>query len=197
MKKGLLWMVLVIVFTACGEEKLFIPKPRSFPKIEFPAEKKYSDFDESYCSFGFRYPEDVEVKQDKYFFDGKPVHPCWFDLNRKLFNSTIHCSYYPVDGRKSLDDLVNDAYKLAGKHNVKAEFYEETVLDLPGNVKGVLFEIEGDVATPLQFFLTDSTDHFFRASLYFNNSVNPDSIAPILDYVKTDIDTLLESFYWN
>lgn len=186
-----------LCFTSCGEDKLYLPKPRSFPKINYPEARVYQNFDESYCDFGFKFPQYSKVNQDKYFFEDKPVHPCWFDLNSTSFNSTLHCSYYPLNGRKSLDDLVNDAYRLAGKHNVKAEYYEESVLNYPGNVKGVFFEIEGDVATPVQFFLTDSVNHFFRASLYFNSRVNPDSIAPILDYVKEDLDTMLQSFTWK
>jgi len=186
-----------ILLASCQEDKLFLPKPRSFPKISYPDTKIYKDFNENYCDFGFRYPSYSTIKQDEYFFEEKPVHPCWFDIQSNVFNATMHCSYYPLSGRKSLDDLVNDAYRLAGKHNVKAEYYEESILNYPGDVKGVLFEIEGDVATPVQFFLTDSTTHFFRASLYFNSKVNPDSIAPVLDYVMQDIDTLLQSFHWK
>lgn len=197
MYRVVLGMALVILLSGCQEEKLFLPKPRSFPKISYPETKVFQNFGESYCDFGFRYPTYSSIKQDKYFFEDKPVHPCWFDIESSLFNATMHCSYYPLNGRKSLDDLVNDAYRLAGKHNVKAEYYEESVLNYPGDIKGVLFEIEGDVATPVQFFLTDSTSHFFRASLYFNSKVNPDSIAPVLDYVMQDIDTLLQSFYWK
>jgi len=60
-----------------------------------------------------------------------------------------------------------------------------------------MFEIEGDVATPIQFFLSDSTNHFFRASLYFENKVQVDSMAPVYEFVRQDIDTLLSTFYWK
>ncbi len=196
--KKLSWIFLLFLIfsSSCERENLIIPKPRLYPKVNFPS-KEYQDFQKDYCSFGFRFPNYAEIKKDDYFFEDKPYHPCWFDIEIPSLNGKLHCSYYPVGKRKDLDNLVNDAYKLAGKHNVKAEYYEEQVIRLPNKVNGVLFEIEGDVATPLQFFLSDSTNHFFRASLYFNDKVNSDSIAPIYDFVKADIDTLIHSFYWK
>ena len=83
------------------------------------------------------------------------------------------------------------------KHNIKANYRKETIIDNGHGVKGILFEIEGPVASPLQFYLTDEKDHFFRASLYFNSKVNPDSTAPVLKYLRSDIDTLIASFKWK
>ena len=47
----------------------------------------------------------------------------------------------------------------------------------------------------LQFYLTDSTNHFLRGALYFNTEVN-DSIAPVSIFLKDDIKHLIESFRW-
>jgi len=197
MRNKTIFILAVLLFViSCKEENLYLPKPRMYPKVNFPA-KNYQDFDKEYCSIGFRYPTYAKILKDEYFFDDKPLDPCWFDLSIPSLNGTLHCSYFPVSNRSDLDELITDSYELAGKHNIKAEYYNEFVLDYPGNVKGVLFEIEGDVATPVQFFLSDSSNHFFRGSLYFNNQVRPDSMSPIYDFVRQDIDTLLHSFYWK
>ena len=60
-----------------------------------------------------------------------------------------------------------------------------------------MYDIGGDAASPLQFFVTDSTKHFLRAALYFNTEPNADSLAPVVEYTKQDIDRLLESFQWK
>jgi len=58
-------------------------------------------------------------------------------------------------------------------------------------------EFTGRAASPLQFFLTDSTNHFLKASLYFNSKVNPDSIAPIAEFVKVDVAELINTLKWE
>ena len=63
-------------------------------------------------------------------------------------------------------------------------------------VFGTVFELQGDVATPFQFYLTDSTDQFIYAEILFNSRPNYDSLKPSLDYLKKDLDTLLNTFKW-
>ena len=81
---------------------------------------------------------------------------------------------------------------MAGKHNVRAEFRKESIIEKPGNVNGLLFEISGPVASAIQFYVTDSINHFFRASLYFESHVNPDSTAPVLTFMKQDIFNIID-----
>lgn len=189
--------LIIICFCSCQQTELGIPKPRMYPKVDYP-ERNQIQFDESYCNIGFVYPDYFKVEQDKYFFDEKPVDPCWFDLDSEELNSQLHCSYIPIKDRKHFDKLVNDAFKMTSKHNQKANYRKEQLIENSDEkVYGILFEHDGPVASPLQFFVTDSTDHFFRGSLYFRSKVNPDSIAPVYTFVKTDILDLIESFNWN
>jgi len=187
-------LLMIILAASCGSEQLYNPKPRSFPKIDFP-EKEYTTFDEGYCSFNFEYPAYAKIAKDKFFFEGKPKDECWFDLHLPPFNGDLHCSYISLDDRTHFDKMVNDAFTLVGKHNVKAQFRDDFPIQKE-NVSGMLFELKGDVASNLQFYLTDSVNHFFRASLYFNSKVYPDSIAPIYDFVKEDVLKIIETFEW-
>ena len=52
-----------------------------------------------------------------------------------------------------------DAFQLAGKHNVKADYIDELPVKKPNNVSGFVFNIEGPAACPFQFYLTDSIHH--------------------------------------
>lgn len=189
--------LITILACSCQQAELGVPKPRMYPKVDYP-ERNQIQFDENYCQLNFNYPDYFTVKQDKYFFDEKPIDPCWFDLESQNLNSQLHCSYIPIRDRKHFDKLVNDAFKMTSKHNQKANYRREQLIEnSEENVYGLLFEHDGPVASPMQFFVTDSTQHFFRASLYFKSQVNPDSIAPVYSFVKTDILDLIESFKWN
>ena len=68
---------------------------------------------------------------------------------------------------------------------------------LKATVFGALFQLDGDVATPFQFYLTDSTERFVYGEVLFNSSPNYDSIKPSLNYLKKDLEQLLETFKWE
>lgn len=173
-----------------------LPKPRTYPRVDFP-DKKYEKTDLEDCSFRFEKPVYAKVVKDEFFFDEKTPDPCWFDVVYPQFNGKLHCSYYPVKGRTTFDSLVTDAFELVGKHRIKANYRDEFVIKKDNNVSGILFDLGGPVASPMQFFLTDTTQHFFRAALYFENKVNPDSMNIIHEFVKEDINKMIETFSWD
>lgn len=62
---------------------------------------------------------------------------------------------------------------------------------------GLIYDIKGNAASEFQFHLTDSLNHFLVGSLYFNTPPNQDSIQPVLDFVKQDIEHLFSTFEWK
>ena len=191
-----LGFVLVLVILVGCEETVTTPKPRAFPKVEFPI-KDYEKFDENYCHFTFEKPVSALVQQDTLFFNESTVDPCWFDLYYPAFNCRIHCSYYPITEENPLSKLNDDAFKLAMEHNRKATYIDEVRVEKPNNVSGFIFNLEGPVATPFQFYLTDSTQHFIRGALYFRTQIRPDSLAPMYEFVKQDISHMINTFAWK
>ncbi|HMQ46292.1 MAG TPA: hypothetical protein PKA00_01490 [Saprospiraceae bacterium] len=193
-----IWLVffLTLFTTACSDAPTLTLKPRAYPKVAYP-EKSYQDFKEPYCPFSFQYPTYARIVKDTAFFGEKPLHECWFDLYFTDFDSRLYCSYLPIASGEEFEKLQQDAFKLADKHNKKANYIDEIRIDTEQGVSGFAFVIEGPAASPFQFFLTDSTDHFLRASLYFNAQVNPDSIAPVYHFIREDILKLIETFQWN
>ena len=189
-------LIIFLTFFSCGEEVSIIPKPRAYPRIDFP-EKTYEVFDKDYCEFTFDFPAYAKIIQDTTFFDELPVDPCWFDVYYPDFNGRIHCSYRPIDKENSLEKLKQEAFKMANWHNKRANYIEEILIQKPNKVSGFAFNMRGPSASPFQFYLTDSTNHFFRASLYFNTQVQPDSLAPVYEFVKGDILKMIETFEWN
>lgn len=188
--------LLIALAVSCSEQPAS-PKPRMYPRVVFPDRNPVRVSPES-CEFSFTFPDFGVVKKDSFFFGEEPIHPCWFDVQIQDLNAVLYCCYYPISTSNSLDKLIIDAFAMAGKHNLKANYRRESLIENPGErVFGLLFDIEGPVATPVQFFLTDSTHHFFRASLYFNDKVDPDSTKIVLDFLKPDISKMIESFSWQ
>lgn len=185
-----------IILLSCGEET-YTPKPRSFPRVEYPA-KVYQKFDTSFCKFTFAYPQYARFQRDSFnFFDNKTPSECWFSLHVPTLNVAIYFSYYNIDGNNTLAKLRDDAYKLAGKHNIRADYIDELPISKPNKVGGVAFDIQGPAGCPFQFFVTDSTRHFLRAALYFNAKARPDSLAPVVNFMKTDLMEMINTFEWK
>jgi len=179
-------LLIIIIFCGCGDEPY--PKPNGYPRLVLP-NIGYENWRNN-CNVFFRKPIEasIETVQQK---------PCFFNLYYPSLNAKIHCSYMPVNG--NLKEIIDQEYKLKEKHNqfstnIKERVYHNEIK----NVHALLFNISGTKsATPLQFFITDSINHFFRGTLYFNTSPNNDSLATAIEFIKTDIDTLVESFEWK
>ena len=173
-----------------------IPKPRTYPRVEFPA-KKYKEMDAEYCPFRCEIPVYSEVQKDSSFFDEKPLHECWFDLNISSLKATIYCSYSEIHSSKELEKAIRDAFTLAHKHQQKANYLDEIPYKKSMEYSGMIFDLEGHAASPFQFYMTDSARHFFRGSLYFHSQTQADSLAPISSFLKEDIIHLMNSLQWK
>lgn len=188
----------IVFFTlcGCGGEQVFTPKPRMYPHIAFP-EKGVKSYENPACPFTFELPAYAEVSQDRYVFEGQAQNECWFNINIPTLNGTLYCSYIDIDDQNNFDKVIRDAFKIVSEHNAKANYRDERVIKNDQGAGGLAFKISGPVATPFQFYMTDTTDHFFRASLYFNNKVEPDSMAPIHQFVIEDMEHLISTFEWK
>ncbi len=189
-------LFLPLIQTAC-EERIAVPKPRAYPRVVYP-EKVYKPFDASYCHFTFDMPVYAAIERDTAFFDEKPRDDCWFNLDVPSLSATIYCSYYPLKGRKDFDELVRDAFEMTQKHNIKASYIEEIPVHRPADqVYGIIFNVEGPAASSYQFFLSDSTRNFVRGALYFNTKARPDSLAPVVEFMKKDLNRMVETLRWE
>ena len=118
------------------------------------------------------------------------------DIYYPYMKATLYLSYVRVEN--NIDSLLNDAYKLPGKHMVKAEEIPERVfISKEHKVYGTLFTVVGNAASQLQFFLTDSTKSFLVGSLYFYSRPNYDSIMPAAKYIERDVIQLMETLRWK
>lgn len=192
-----LFFALALMAIACSEPPPSIPKPRAYPRVIYP-EKKLVSFNEAQCPFTTRIPMYFKTLKDSLQTGKEKDFNCWYDLYCEELNGYLHMSYVPITSRRQFDGLVNDAFEMADKHNIKASYRQESVISHEDRkLYGLIFEIDGPVATPLQFFVTDSTEHFLRASLYFKSAVNRDSIAPVYDFLREDVYGMIEGLAWR
>ena len=190
--------LLLILFTiGCAEAPVQLPKPRIYPRVIYP-EKSYTLTDQADCMFTMESPDYFLFIKDTSASSNEETNPCWFDMYCESLNAYLHFSYHPVKNGAYFEKLIQDAFEMADKHNIKADYRDELRIEYPEkDVHGLLFELGGPVATPIQFFLTDSTTHFLRGSLYFKDKINRDSIAPVYDFLKEDIARMIGTFEWR
>ncbi len=148
---------------------------------------------ESSCPFNMEVPvySDVEIYRETQAGDS-----CWFNLVYPKFRAKIHFTYLPVQG--NLDVLQAETYEFAMKHEMKADAIIRTPFRV-GNreVFGQLYDLKGEAASQCQFYITDSTSNFIRAALYFEVRPNPDSIAPVLAFIREDIIHITQTIEWR
>lgn len=185
-------LATLLMFTACQFEQNTMPKPRGYYRINFP-QKTYTDFNEG-CAFTFSYPSYATLVTDR----DKNAQDCWKNLNFPQFNGVLHLTYYSFLLPKAYNEMTENARTLAMKHSVKADAIDQRIINYPDKkVYGIYYSIDGNTASSVQFFLTDSVQHYFRGALYFNERPQYDSIQPVVNFIKTDIDKLIESFQWK
>lgn len=188
MRQGFLLISIIVLLAAC--EKEYVPKPRGYYRISFP-EKTYQAIKQ-----GIPYQFNIPI-YSKLIPDTKTnAEPFWGNIEIPANNAEIHISYKKLEGNLSV--LTEESRSLAYKHSIKADAIDEQIFVNPlKNVYGTIYFIDGNAASPVQFFLTDSSKHFLRGALYIREIPNIDSIRPVIDFLSQDIIHLIETTSWN
>jgi gliding motility-associated lipoprotein GldD len=181
----------VIPFVLYSCQNSYVPKPRGYYRIDFPV-KEYRQFDTTF-PYTFEYPVYAKIVRDS----SRMAEPYWINIVYYPFNAQLHISYKPV--RNNLAIYLNDAHTLVNKHIPKANaISQREYVDADEKVFGLVYEITGsDAASTYQFYLTDSTKHFVRGALYFDLVPNNDSLAPVIDFLKKDVEHMITTFRWK
>ena len=183
-------MVVACTLIACSSPSS--PKPYGYFRITTP-DTAYMPFDAK-CP---RYPYTFDLSANARVKPRTDVdEPYWINIYYPALDATIHCSYKPV--QHNLRELTNDALEFVYRNASHATSIPEREYARPeAHVYGVLFDLEGNTASSCQFFVTDSTKNFFRASVYCNCPPNADSLAPVYEYLRKDVIRMVETFEWK
>ena len=192
--KFLFFHVLLILTVVQGCREAYTPKPRAYFRIDLPA-KEYRILEGEY-PYRFELPVYSEIKKYSGKWSLTDTAEYWINVEYPRFHGRLHLTYKPVGG--DLASLIEDAHTFVFKHSVKADAINQQEYENPENkVYGVLFDIKGNTASSLQFYMTDSVSRFLRGALYFDHEPNKDSIAPVNEFIRQDIVHLIETLSWN
>ncbi len=194
MKRAELFFFMFVImglFLLVSCNQSYTPKPRGYLRLDLP-NHRYKTFDEA-KNFSFEYPEYAVVEIDS----SRPEAYDWYTIQFPSMKASLHLSYKKVNN--NLPKLLEDAHTMAFKHLPKASGIADSIFFIPEHqVEGLFYLISGKgVASPIQFYLTDTTRHFLRGALYFNFLPNNDSVAPVIQHLKTDINHLVSTLEWK
>jgi len=179
---------LLFIFNSCRKE--YTPRPRGYFRISFPAK--------SYKSLQMPVPYNFQIPV--YSFPGSDSLNLkqldWVTIEVPANHAQIHLSYKTIN--KNLGEYIEESRSLAYKHSQKASSIEEqTFMNPSKKVFGTIYNIKGNAASPMQFYLTDSTTHFLRGSLYIKEIPNIDSLQPVIEFLNQDVMRLIETTEWK
>lgn len=172
----------------------YVPYARKygFPRIDTPemAARSYQKFKQDNCPVSFEYPDIGKVARTM-------ADSCWVDVQMESYNLTWHITYRQIPRDSDLERQKEDHRKLVYKHSQKATRIQESIIEEP-LARGILYEVYGEVGTPVQAFLYDSTGtQVALLNVYFQTAERMDSLAPVIQYMKEELNHTLETFRWE
>ena len=187
------FILLILLCVSCGED--YVPKPKAELRLEYP-EAKYVDAN---LELPFTFDKNLLATKVVSKALSAPTKSYGVNLEYPALKGTIFLTYKAIDNNKNnLRAFLRDAQKFTLEHTKKAdEIPAYPFEDNRRKVYGVLSEVKGNVASPAQFYVTDSINHFLTGSLYFKAKPNYDSILPAANYLQKDIKRIMESVTWK
>jgi len=187
-------LALLCLLAACRPTAP-VPKPRGYFRYELP-EHAYQRFDSASFPFSFEYPvygritEDTELNREE-------KAPYWINVTFPEWDATIYLSYKAITPSNTLDQLVAESFNLSSKHDVRADYIKTPEFRTRNGLRGVFYNVGGNTASAYQFFITDENRHFLRGALYFNTTPNADSLSPVTEFLRKDMDQLVETLQFK
>lgn len=167
------------------------PRPYAYPRIDLPGNPSYTTFDNLSCPFTFSYPEGGKVQRDN-------NDSCWVDIFFPAYDLTWHITYRDTrTGGKDKGAYFEDYRRLVYKHTQKARDIQAKPIRYPAGA-GTWFDLYGNVGTPSQIFMHDSAEQqIVMMSFYFQTALKNDSLQPVIEYMKEEVDHMLGTFRWE
>ena len=194
MKSKQIFIILIALSASCSQD--YSPKPKGYFYIQLP-EPAYRDL-AAYPFFKCSISNQAFVEALKEIPAGmKEKNGTGFNLNYPRFHAQIYCSCFRIN-KTDFPVFMEESRRMAYIQEKKSKgITEREYSDPDKKIYGLVYEIQGNAACPVQFVISDSVSSFFRGALYFDNADDRDSIAPTLAYINKDIQMMIESFQWK
>lgn len=191
--RSYIYLLLIFICVSCGED--YKPKPKAFLRLDYP-EAKYV---EPKLNLPFTFETNVMVESVSTKKIKATTESYGINIDYPALKGTIFLTYKAIEGnRKNLEDFLRDAQKFTLEHTKKADEIPRFPYENKNQkVYGMLSVVKGNVASPAQFYVTDSVNHFLTGSMYFNAKPNYDSILPASHYLQKDMRRIMETIRWK
>lgn len=190
--KSFYFHILIISLLSACYSPNYVPKPKGYNRIDLP-EQTYQKLSGEY-PYQFEFSKQAHIRPDS----SKIAEDYWIHIIYPKFKADVQLTYKNVNkDPKFFAEFVNDSHKLINKHMIKASSVEESILKTPLGKTAAVYELEGEVPSQFQFYVSDSSKHFLRGALYFRTATKNDSLAPVIDFIKKDIIHLLNTLQWE
>ena len=188
-------LVFISVSYSCRE--VAVPKPKGYFRIDLP-QRHYILFNDqpsksNEMPFSFEYPAYGQLS----FQVENRTEPGWFNIEFPAYRAKIYLTYKII--KNDFESLMDQTYKMNVKNHItKADAINERAFyNQENKVYGILYDLKGNTASAVQFYLTDSVNHYLRGSLYFSAEPDADSLAPVIEFFREDIIHLIETLKWE
>ena len=197
LRKTSLLILLVFLSALSSCREVAVPKPKGHFRIGLP-KRQYLLFNDQQgksgdMPFSFEYPAYGHLS----FQVKNRTEPGWFNIEFPTYRAKIYLTYKDV--HNDFEGLMEQTYRMNVKNHItKADAINEKVFNNQENkVYGILYDLKGNTASAVQFYVTDSINHYLRGSLYFSAEPNADSLAPVIEFFREDIIHLIETLKWK
>ena len=185
----ILFLFSLLLFHFSCDETSYLPREKAFLRLEFekPMYDTFSSdssklnfiFNNAYASF--------EIVSDE-----KTV------LRYKDIKIEIILSDIQLENTSSFEESLQNFYMFLEPHRKKSnQIRVKEFISADNKRFAKVFEMRGPVASPLQFYVTDSINNFLFGSMNLIEKSDYDSIYPSVMYVKNDIFSIIESVNWK
>ena len=156
--KFLFFLLTVSLSGSCSSD--YSPKPKGYFYIELP-EPIYNEFTGNpFLKFSVSNQalvEDMKSIPEEM----KERNGTGFNLNYPRLHAQIYCSYFRIN-KPDFPIFMEESRDMVYVREKKAKGIKEIEYNNPEHkVYGVVYEIQGDAASPIQFVISDSTSSFF------------------------------------
>lgn len=203
-------LLLMVAATACllcaCHHNDYTPKPYAYLRIDMPEHDYFlldtMRFDApnihtlDYKTFPFTFEANRHME---WMEKDAPMGERWLDLMYPQWDGVIFLTYKQLHGPDDMRGQIDTSTRLLEQHyQFTSGIEEQRYEDNEHQVYGTVYYLKGaKVASTCQFWLTDSVHHFLRGALYLNTTPNNDSLAPVIEYMQTDIEHLVETLRWR
>ena len=177
-------LYFLFTFFSC-ENNSILPKQDAYLRIEFN-EPNYLIYKSQNSKINFLYNSSSSSIES--------ISARTINLDYNKLGMSLDLSFDKLNDETELTNYLRDFNLLLDAHTKRSNgFLIKEFENRNYSTYGKLYEFRGDVASPIQFFLTDSINNFIHGSLNMTVKSKYDSIYPSVQYIKNDILVFFES----